>query len=227
MLKHRLTMAFAVFCIISLLAYCLASTDHDHSVNAQQEQALYFQSESSDYYYIYYNRTFAMNTNMPSSQSINWSLSSGLAFVSPPLTEQFTFPYYVGITIYHEQVPHRGSEILLWTLGWITATGQQVAYSSDSYTMKYDTTSTTISAHFDAVLLKGERLFVELSLDQYSSSSLDMYWGNSSFLSRVSYQGSALYVPEFPTLLPFAMFIPATLISIIVYKKKGMKTGQS
>jgi len=161
-----------------------------------------------------------MNINMSSGQATSKTLNFGLAFVSPPLAEQFTFPYYVGITIYHEQVLRRDNFFLDWTLGWISTSGVQVDYNSDSYTMDYDANFSTISAHFDATLLTGERLFVTLGLTTTRGSTLNMYWGNSLFPSGVSYQGTAVYIPEFPSFLTLPLFMIATLLTVIVYKRK-------
>jgi hypothetical protein len=210
---------FLVLSIIGLTICYSSASDSKYFANAQLDQVLYFQSQSSDYN-IYYNKTYVMNINISNGQATSKTLNFGLAFVSPPLAEQFTFPYYVGITIYHEKVLHRGDFTLYWTLGWISTTGAQVSYSSDFYTMDYDTTSTTISAHFDATLLKGERLFVTLSLTNSLGSYLYMYWGNSSFPSGISYQGNAVYIPEFPLFLLLPLFMIATLLAVIVYRRK-------
>ena len=206
-----------------------ASAGNKVSANVQyQYETLYFQSQMIELtpYYLGNNSKYSawgMTTKTPSGQVTSGALNFGLLFVSPPLAERFTFQR-VSITVYHEEaLSGRDDYYLDWKMGAINTDGVEVVYGSDSYSMDWGSKVSTIGAwgFADVTLLKGERVFVRLTLDTARGSYMQMYWGNSSFSSGISYVGTAVYdVPEFPSLLLFPTLMIATLLAVIVFKRR-------
>lgn len=226
--SSRLTMFFVILSMTPLTLFCVAtSEDSKYSANAQnQYETLYFQSQMTELTRYYLDNSkytaWTMNTDTSSGQVMHSTLNFGLLFVSPPLAEQFTFQG-VGIKVYHQEaLSGRDNYFLDWTIGAIDASGVKVDYGSGYYTMNWGSNVSMIDAwrFSDVTLLKGERLFIRLSLETSSGSCIDMYWGNSSFPSQVSYNGTAVYaIPEFPLPLLFPMLMMAALLALVCRKQ--------
>jgi hypothetical protein len=198
--------------MISLVLPCFRVLGNERdSFNAQSDQTLYFQT--STYYSWYY-----MNTTMSNGQIMNTD-TSFVDFISPYLAESFTFQT-ITITLYHEEVLERGSYYLTVTLDFYDTHEMPHEVTSSVQTMNIGSTVTSLTEDFNTLLLTGERLIVEVNVFNTLGLGLQIYWGNSTYPSQISYQGTAVFVPEFKSLLILPIFMIATLLAVIIYRKR-------
>jgi len=208
----------SVIVISSILSCSRVLGNEGDSLNAQSDQTLYFQPAYSDIY------GYLMNTSMPSGQGISQQIPSFsyIYFISPHLAQKFTFQA-ITTTIYHEEILARGTYTLSLTLGFFDVNAMPHTVTSNGETMDVGSKVTSLTTNFNTLLLEQERLFVEVSVSNSLMLSLQIYWGNSTYPSQVSYQGTAVFVPEFPSFLILPIFMIATLLAVVIYKKRIVK----
>ena len=193
----------------------------DDSLNVQSDQTLYFQTTNSDHGWL------LMNTSMPSGQGI--SQQTPIYFESPRLAQRFTFQA-ITATIYHEEILARGTYTLFVYLSLVDSNGVQHFVTSNFQSMSVGAKVTSLTTNFNTLLLEQEELFVEVMVLNTLGFSLQVYWGNSTYPSQLSYQGTAVYVPEFPLIFILPLFMIATLLAIVFYsrtKRTNQNKGNS
>jgi hypothetical protein len=200
---------------LPLLSCSAVLGNSNNSIEALQDQILYFQSTEADYL------RWLMNTSMPSGQGISEPTTpNNLAFVSPPLVQEFTYQT-VTATIYHEEVPSDRGTFTLWvTLGFIDTSGNRHPVKWNTKSLASGSTVDSVSINLDTKLLEGERLLAEILVMNTLSLWLNICWGNSTHSSQVSYEGTAVYVPEFPSFLVLPLFMITTLLAVIFFRRK-------
>jgi hypothetical protein len=67
---------------------------------------------------------------------------------------------------------------------------------------------------------KDERLYMDIVCSSDENYLLDKYWRNSTYPSRISYEGRAIFIPEFQRILFVPLFMMTTLLAIIVFKRR-------
>jgi len=212
----------SVIVILPILSCSSVFGNERDSFNAQSDQTLYFQTIFSDYWSGYY--WWLMNTSMPSGQASPLYITNN--FISPHLAQSFAFQT-ITTTIYHEEVlAGRGTYTLTIILGFIDANGMEHVVTFDSATMDAGSTVTSLTTTFNTLLLEQERLYVQVSVSSSLSLNLQLYWGNSTYPSRISYQGTAVFVPEFPSFIFIPIFMIATLLAVIFYKRRLLTRKQ-
>jgi len=161
-----------------------------------------------------------MNTSVPSGPGMSQQpvLQN---FASPPLAQEFTYQT-ITTEIYHEKVPtDRGIFTLTITVGFLDTTGGGFyPVNSSETTLAPDSEVNSLFIKYDHKLLEDEYLCIRIHITNTIGYPLDIYWGNSTYPSRISYDGTAFYVPEFPSFLILPLFMTATLLAVIVYRRK-------
>jgi hypothetical protein len=217
--QTRILFLVSVIAISSILSCGRVLGEERDLLNVESDQTLYFQPTHSDYMYMW-----LMNTSMPSGQGISQQIISAEYFVSPCLAQRFTFQTITTV-IYHEGIlGGRGTNSLFVFFGFVDANGLQHLVASNSTTMGAGTKVSSLTIAFNMLVLEQERLYFSLSvLNSLGLAKPYIYWGNSTYPSQISYIGSAVYVPEFPSFLIPPLFIIATLLTTIVFRREHSK----
>jgi hypothetical protein len=201
--------------VISLILPCshVLGNERD-SFNAQPDQTLYFQSTPSDL------GGYLMNTNISSGKglALHTNFLRNVNFTSPYLATNFTFQN-ITIAMYHEKIlTYSMYNSFSVTLCFIDQDGLHEE-NFGSAIMDVGSNETLLTLNFITELYGRERLFVKVEF----WGIFYVYWGNSTYPSGISYQGTAVFVPEFPSFLILPLIMITTLLGVIVYRKRTLK----
>ncbi|MGA2309800.1 MAG: hypothetical protein ABSG57_09680 [Candidatus Bathyarchaeia archaeon] len=193
--------------------------------SAPADETLYFQTYTS----ILPNglELQAMNKSIQNpAQQANYS-SANRGFISQPLAEDFIFQT-VNVTVYHDAVPSGPGNFTMYaTLDAANASGDAYWFS-DQYGTQLAPGSRVDSVLINVAvqLFEGDSISVYVGpIDNGNDIGLDMYWGNSTYPSSISYAGTAYYnyIPEFPSTLLLFIIIADTSLALIVCKSHAKK----
>jgi len=202
----RTSIFVLLLALFSPICTTLSLMDFGKSYLVSQDQTLYFQTEEIDLGD--FGKAFLMDTT-PIDEGVMKETNQA-EFVSLPLASHFTFSNGT-ITVYHTLVPVEGYQ--LWIkVGWLDDQNQ-----SHVPHLSYENleVGTQVTSHSFAVqccgvgVSEGQRFWLEL---QTSSSDISLFWGDPTHDSRVSYNGTASFIPEFPSFLILPMLMLFTLI---------------
>jgi hypothetical protein len=192
-LKLKAVVLVSFMIAFSVLSCSLVFGSSNNSLNAQEDQTLYFQPTWSGV-------TGLMNANMPTGQAMTSNLEYTISFASEPLPQDFTFQT-ITTTVYHEEIPTgRGEFDLGIFLGFVSTDGTTHIVNTNSKTLASGSTVDSISTNFNTKVLQGERLWVEIYETDTYLLGLNMYYGNSTYPSQISY-GGTVFVPPAHTLM--------------------------
>jgi hypothetical protein len=215
----KILLLVSVIVILSILSCSRALGNGRDSFNAQSDEILYFQSTPSYLGYL-------MNTSTPTGQGMSLQVFSYVYFISPPLAQRFTFQT-IGIVMFYEEILQRGTYTLNVTFGFFDVDGTPHDVASNSSSLYIGSTSIALNVSFNTLVLEQERLFAKVGASNSLMLSLRVYWGNSSdYPSRIDYNGTAVFapeVPEFQSFLILPIFMIATLLTVIVYRRKHLE----
>jgi len=141
-----------------------------------------------------------------------------ITFTSPALVSSFTYGI-INVTVCHTLVAEADTVQLHIYTGYYDASGYHIHNVQISGYLGVGSTSTTYSVIDVMQLQAGQRLFVRAYL---TPSDYSIIWGDIPHPTHVSYEGSGPYVPEFPSILLLPLFMIATLVAVIAYKKKRL-----
>lgn len=139
-----------------------------------------------------------------------------ITFTSPALVSSFTYGI-INVTVCHTLIAEADKVQLHIYIGYYDASGYHIHNVQISGYLDVGSTSTTISVIDVMQLQAGQRLFVRAYL---TPSDYSVFWGDTLHPTRVSYEGSGPYVPEFPSLLLLPLVITTTLLAVIVQEIK-------
>lgn len=191
----------------------------DFGFSAPADETLYFQTYTT----ILGLAAMDKSIQNPAQQAIQDSANRG--FISQPLAEDFFFQT-VNVTVYHEAVPSNHGTFKMYATLYAHNASGYAYWSSD---VSASETQLAPGSRVDSVLicvglqlLKEDRISVYVGpINNGADTGLDMYWGNSTYPSSISYSGTAYYIPEFPSTLLFFIIIAETSLALVVHKSNA------
>lgn len=172
-----------------------------------QDQILYFKAEEIDF--LDHGGAFLMDTVPVNSGAMEEANEA--EFVSLPLASNFTFSNLT-ITVYHTLI--LDSYQLEIKVGWLDLQNQSHVSHFSFENLEVGTQVTSHSFAVDCcgiTVSEGQRFWLEL---QISSSDINFFWGDLAHGSRVSYNGNASFIPEFPSFLVLPILMLFALIAV-------------
>ena len=206
-----LVLLLALFFSI-LMAVNFGNTQEFHSFSL--DQTLHFQTEEVDLGD--YGRAFLMDT-APVNVGV-METASQVRLVSLPLASNFTFSN-VTITVYHTLIPVDGYQLQI-KAGWLDIQNQSHVSHFDYENLEV---GAQVTSHSFAVyccgieVSEGERFWLEL---QTNHSDINIFWGDLTHDSRVSYDGAASFIPEFSSILVLPLLMLLALIAVAQGRRK-------
>jgi len=193
------------------------------SANPKNPRELYSPSQTQTLHFTIkeidldeYRNAFLMNITPPDEGVMKETNQTN--FVSPPLASIFTFSN-ITITVHHTLIPQEGYQLLI-KVGLLTIQNQSMVshFSYENLQIGTQVTSHSFATECCGItVLENQRFWLEL---QISSPDIKFFWGNLAYNSRVSYDGTASFIPEFSSSLILLLLIIISLIAIIVDRKK-------
>ena len=180
------------------------------NVNAVDNHTLYFRAILSADGYRMTTDNLTVLSEFATGQQI--------VFITPELNQSYLFSGGV-VTVYHENIVYAGEPFLLDVMVFMENNGIDTKLGNATATV-YDGTLSNVSCYFDPVVIqKGERISIQINIFNQQDGFVTLHWGDLTHPSRITCEGVAEYIPEFPswTLLP--LFLVTTLI-VTIYRKR-------
>jgi hypothetical protein len=174
-----------------------------------------------------YVGAWLMDVNFPNGTYDQFRGELGLAeFVSPPLPQDF---YFSGgtVEIFHEKPnPERGTYTLHVSFSCVDVQGHAIPISMPfTKEISYGSTVTYISGSFTPFkLFSGESILIDLTISGSYGNLLNMYWGNATYLSNLSYSGQA-FIPEL-SWQAVSVFMVTSFVVVAIFKLKSKKLAR-
>jgi hypothetical protein len=212
----RLMVTGAIFFAVMICLSCLAGVGRSPSVGD-----VLFLRTTQDNAGPYFHDVYDLGPDLEDGGNGQAHTSSffDLYFMTIPLASEFFLPNAT-LTVYHERNPSSQSNLTAIICRY-NATQQEEPGPGTMSSKAMDINSTVDSLTFDLnlQLLKGDRILVWVLGVWSGGSRLDWYWGNNTYPSRLSYPGTAQYIPEYQAALFIPMLIMGTLVAAILYTR--------
>lgn len=162
-----------------------------------------------------------MNKNPPPwSPFVSYILGYAF-FTSLPLAYDFTFEN-VNITAIHASAS--SSTYMEAGVGWFDFNGNAHFFLNNTKLLTAGATLSFVNFSISMDLHSGERFMVFVRIFS-GQTYMQFYYGDEDHDSNVRYDGTAIYVPEFPKEFIFPMFLSITVLSILLKKKRLVRTS--
>lgn len=211
-------------CFIHILTLLLASLLL--TVNGNCSERLYSLQEKQTLYFTIdeitlgsANNTFLMDTSPPSGETPRESQEA--TFVSLPLAAYFEFTNLT-ITVHHTNITSTNYPLHI-EVGWLDPTNESHTSHEDYKILEIGTTVASFSFATECCginVFEQNRLWTHIRAE---GEGLHIIWGGIEHDSRVSFDGTAHFVPEFPSIIILPIFMTLTLLTALILRKRKRK----
>lgn len=180
-----------------------------------QRQTLYFRIYEVDVGSE--GNAFLMNASSLNGETPRESQQA--SFVSLPLAGNFKFTNLT-VIMHHTNVTTPNCSLSI-EVGWLDVSNQSYKSHQDYRELALDTVVSSFSFATQCCgmnIFEQQRLWIHVEAE---GEGLYLIWGDMAHDSRVTYDGTAYFIPEFPSIFILLILMALTLLTALISRKEN------